>query len=71
MDGRAVRRWIRELEGIREVIEQLRADAKTDGGKMTQFGRDVLWAAKKNGIKQAHMARLLDITPGAVSQHYK
>ncbi|MBC4018589.1 hypothetical protein [Siccirubricoccus deserti] len=71
MNGVAVRRWIKQLEADQDVLKQLRADAKTEGGKLTQFGRDVLWAAKKNGIKRADMARLLDITQGAVTPYYK
>ncbi len=37
---------------------------------MTEFGRTVLAAAKSSGVKQAYVAKLLHITPGAVSQHY-
>jgi predicted transcriptional regulator len=37
---------------------------------MSPFGREILQAAKAAGVKQAFMAKLLDITPGAVSQHY-
>lgn len=65
-----IRKKLREMENELALIEKLRAESKTDGGRMSPFGRDLLKAAKSAGLKQAFMARLLDITPGAVSQHY-
>ena len=68
--ARIIRKKLREMENELVLIETLRREAKTEGGRMSAFGRDLLQAAKSAGVKQAFMAKLLDITPGAVSQHY-
>lgn len=68
--GKIIRKQLKVLEGAAGATEQLRAEAKKDSGRLTQFGRDLLAAAKKNGVQQAVMVRLLDVSAGAVSQHY-
>lgn len=67
---RIIRKQLKVLEGQLELIEGLRDLAKTDGGRMTDFGRALIAAAKDANVKQAYVARLLEISPGAVSQHY-
>ena len=38
---------------------------------MTKFGKDLIALVRdETDAKQAFVAKLLDITPGAVSQHY-
>ncbi len=66
----AIRRRLKEVEAALALLSTLREEAKTEGGRMTAFGRDVLVAARDAGVKQSFMARLFDISPGAVSQHY-
>jgi hypothetical protein len=68
--GKLIRRQVRELESEAQLVSELRVLAKTDGGRMTDFGRDIITSAKENGVKQAFVAKLLAISPGAVSQHY-
>jgi hypothetical protein len=60
---------IRELEKDAELIRSIRASAKTDGGRLTQFGKDFLHACVNNGIPQSSISKLLDITSAAVSQN--
>lgn len=68
--GKIIRKKLREMEGEIDLLDWFRDEAKTEGGRMSQFGRDVLQAAKNAGLKQAQIAKLLEITAGAVSQHY-
>jgi len=65
-----IRKKLREMETQLSLLDSLRDEAKTEAGRMSAFGREVLQAAKKAGLKQALVAKLLEITPGAVSQHY-
>ena len=67
---RSIRRKLREVEAALQLLEGLREAAKSDGGRMTEFGRVLLAGARDAGLKQSFMARLLEISPGAVSQHY-
>lgn len=67
---RIIRKQLRAIELKLALIDELRDLAKTEGGRMTDFGRALIAAAKDAGVKQAYVARLLEISPGAVSQHY-
>lgn len=67
---RTIRRKLKEVEAALQLLEGLRDAAKTDAGRMTDFGRVLLAGARDAGIKQSFMAKLLAISPGAVSQHY-
>lgn len=69
-EAKSIRKHLRVLDQQAELVEDLREHAKTEGGRTTEFGRAVIAAAKEAGIKQAYVARLLDISSGAVSQHY-
>ncbi len=68
--AKAVRRYLREIEEKAALVDELRATMKNEHGKMEPAGKSFLAVGKNNGIQQAFMAKLLDITAGAVSQHY-
>ena len=65
-----IRMHLKALEKDAELVSELRQHAKTEGGRLSLFGREIVRLAKQNDIKQAFVAKLLDITAGAVSQHY-
>ncbi|ESQ92702.1 hypothetical protein ABAC460_02415 [Asticcacaulis sp. AC460] len=65
-----IRSQLKIIETEAGLLALLRIYAKTDGGRLTDFGRDLISSAKRSGIKQADIAKLLDLSPGAVSQHY-
>ncbi len=67
----SIRRKLKEVEAALLLLEGLRDAAKTDGGRMTEFGRTLLAGARDAGLKQSFVAKLLEISPGAVSQRYK
>jgi DNA-binding MarR family transcriptional regulator len=62
---------IRELESDAEIVRSIRADAKTDGGRLTPFGKDILHACVNNNIPNSQIASILGITSSAVSQNIK
>ena len=66
-----IMREVRRLEGDVALLDILRDHSKNESGtRLSAFGKALLLAGRDCGIKQADMARILDITPGAVSQHY-
>ena len=69
--GDSIRRELEILELEFAAIEELRSLAKTSGGRMTEFGRALLDLGREHQIRQTLMARLLGISPGAVSNHYR
>jgi hypothetical protein len=69
-DAKIIRRYLRSLEKEAELVAELRGYSKTEGGHLTEFGKVMVALAKDHSLKQAFVARLFDISPGAVSQHY-
>ena len=58
-----------EHQLARELVNMIRDSAKTDGGRLTEYGRNFIKLCNDNGWKQSDIARILEITPGAVSQN--
>jgi len=67
---RIIRKQLKVIELQLALLDEFRDLAKTEGGRMTEFGRAFIAAAKDAEVKQAFVARLLEISPGAVSQHF-
>ena len=68
---RNIRRDLKVLEQDLLLLETLRSLAKTESGRLTVFGRRLIALFKEEeNVKQSFVAGLLEITPGAVSQHY-
>jgi len=65
-----IRRQLRTLEAKAELIDFIRGQCKTEGGRLNEAGLMFMAMAKAGGWKQATVAAILDITPGAVSQHF-
>lgn len=59
---------IKRLEKDADLTVSLREAAKTTGGRLTPLGKDLLHALVNNDFPQTEIAKLLDITPSAVSQ---
>lgn len=68
--GRIIRSQVKVLEAAAEPLSLIRELAKTEGGRLTDYGKDFIAVQKKHGVKQALVAKMLDISAGAVSQHY-
>lgn len=69
--GNKIRRLLKLLERESSVTLELREWAKTEGGRLNAFGSDFIALAAEHEIPQAVVARILDITPAAVSRRYK
>lgn len=69
--GDGVRRELKLLELEFTALDELRTLAKTSGGRMTDFGRALLELGRDHDVRQTLMAKLLAISPGAVSNHYR
>ena len=65
-----IRLHLKSLERQADLVSKLRELAKSEGGRLTLFGRELVRLAKQNDVQQSYVAKLLDISAGAVSQHY-
>lgn len=63
-----IHQQIKKLEEDAGLIYSLQSKAKTDGGRLTEAGVDMVYAFIRGGMNQTEVAKLLSITPGAVSQ---
>ena len=66
-------RELKRLEVDAELLANFRSYAKNEGGtRLSKFGKAVLRAGfeSRDEVKAADIARFLEITAGAVSQHY-
>ncbi|QMW24075.1 hypothetical protein [Sandaracinobacteroides saxicola] len=60
-----------KLQQSSDILESFRELAKTESGsRLSEFGRNFITIAKLAGMKQSVVAKMLDITPGAVSQYF-
>jgi|APCry1669191674_1035369.scaffolds.fasta_scaffold53588_1 DNA-binding MarR family transcriptional regulator len=64
----SIHQQIKKLEADASLIYLLQSKAKTDTGRLTQVGVDMVFACIRGGMSQTDVAKLLDITPSAVSQ---
>jgi DNA-binding MarR family transcriptional regulator len=60
---------LKRLEKDADLVTTLRGACKSDGGRLTALGKDVLHALVNNNYSQAEIAKLLDVTPSAVNQN--
>lgn len=66
-----IRKEVRRLAAAAAPVTELRDHCKTDGGRLTPAGRALIgWAKNSGTVSQAAVARLLDVTPAAVSRHW-
>lgn len=63
-----IREQLKKLEADANLVDTLRTMGKTDGGKLTEFGKDFVHACVKNKVQNSVVAKILDVTPSAISQ---
>jgi len=51
------------------LIHIIREKAKTDSGRLTDFGRNFIVSSMQTGMRQIDIAKILDVTPSAVNQN--
>ena len=69
--AKVIRRELRRLESAAAPMSELRECCKTEGGHLTTDGRRLIkWARNSGQISQATIARVLDVSPTAVSRHW-
>lgn len=66
-----IRAEVKDLESKADITVILRRYAKTDKGRLTEFGKKLIQICLEHGISQNVIAKLLDIHSSAVNQHAK
>ena len=60
---------IGRLEESDHLLLLIQGKAKSEGGRLTQFGKDILLACHNNDVSVSETARILNVTPSAVTQN--
>jgi len=69
MTQQQARQITRQILGLQREVEMLRSVLKTRGGRLTRAGDAFVKQGIANGLPQATLARMLEITPPAVAYH--
>lgn len=60
-----------ELAESKTLLQAIHTRAVSDGGKLTAFGEDLVHTCVKHGMPTGEIAKLVGVTPSAISQRAK
>ena len=59
---------VKKLETTASQVETIRNYAKTDGGRLNDFGKNMIHICLEANMSQSDIAKILDVTDSAISQ---
>jgi DNA-binding MarR family transcriptional regulator len=65
------KKQLESLSEYKEVIENLRGWVVSEGGKLTPLGQDLVHSLIKHEMPNGEIAKLIGVTPSAISQQAK
>lgn len=60
---------IQALEKKANILEKIVSVSKTRGGRITDDGKNLYFILKNSGLKKSEIARVLDVTPSALTKY--
>lgn len=64
-----IQRQLQELEAKAATLDSIVAIAKTPGGRLTEDGKNLVFILRKAGMAKSDVARVLDVTPAALTKY--
>lgn len=64
-----IHQQLKRLEADADLIYKIRERAKTDGGRLTTFGKNFLHTCVEDEMPNGMIAKILEVTPSAVTQN--
>lgn len=64
-----IQKQIEALEADKRTLESILSVAKTNGGHITDHGKNLYFILKTAGLKKSEIARILDVTPSALTRY--
>lgn len=64
-----IQRQIEALEEKGAILDLILSVAKTEGGRITEDGKNLYHILKEAGLKKSEIARVLDVTPSALTKY--
>lgn len=59
---------IKKLQERSEVLESILKVAKTNGGRITDDGKNLYFILRRSGMTKSQVAKVLDVTPAALTR---
>lgn len=60
---------IEALEAKAAVFDRLISVAKTEGGRITDHGKNLYYILREAGLSKSEIARTLEVTPSALTKY--
>ena len=66
-----LQKQINDLQNKSDVLEKIISVAKTDGGRISEHGKNLYFILRQAGMTKSSIAKVLDVTPSALSKYAK
>ena len=66
-----LQKQINDLQNKSDVLEKIISVAKTDGGRISEHGKNLYFILRQAGMTKSSIAKVLDVTPSALSKYDK
>ena len=64
-----IQKELERLENKEKILDSILSVTKTNGGRITEDGKNLYYILKKAGMKKSEIARVLDVTPAALTSY--
>jgi hypothetical protein len=64
-----LQKQINDLQEKADILDKIVAVAKTDGGRITDNGKNLYFILRQAGMTKSSIAKILDVTPAALSKY--
>lgn len=64
-----IQKEIERLEEKENILDLILSVSKTNGGRISEDGKNLYFILKNAGLKKSEIARVLDVTPGALTKY--
>jgi hypothetical protein len=65
-----IQKQLEALEAKGAVLDLILSVAKTEGGRITDHGKNLYHILKQAGLSKSEIARVLDVTPSALTKYH-
>lgn len=60
---------IKELEERCEILDKIVSVSKTEGGRVSDHGKNLYYILRQAGMTKSDIARVLEVTPSALTRY--
>jgi transcriptional regulator len=64
-----IQKQIEALEEKGAILDRIVSVAKTEGGRITDDGKNLYHILRQAGLNKSEIARILDVTPSALTKY--